>query len=97
MGKKALIEGVVLLAAGLIGVVDGLRLVVYRNPKSIEDLTGPGRYLLAVSVLLVIVAVSVPVRATARAAGGRAGLDGGQGIAHDVCLHGCGAHRHISC
>lgn len=55
--KKVWIEGIVLLAAGLIGVVDGLRLVVYRNPKSIEDLTGPGRYLLAVGVLLVIVAV----------------------------------------
>ena len=53
--KRATIEGIVLLASGLIGVADGLRLVVFKNPASVEDFTGPGRYLFVVSLLLAVV------------------------------------------
>jgi len=55
--KRLLIEGLVLLAFGLVGLADGLRLVIFKNPASVEDITGPGRYLVAVSLLLTIVGV----------------------------------------
>lgn len=50
-----MIEGAVLLVAGLVAVADGLRLVIFKNPRSVEDITGPGRYLLVISVLMVVV------------------------------------------
>jgi hypothetical protein len=48
------IEGGVLTGSGLLGVYDATRLIVHRNPNSIEDLTGPGRYLLIVSLLITL-------------------------------------------
>jgi hypothetical protein len=57
MHKRGLVEGGVLLVAGLVGITDALRLIVYRNPRSIEDLTGPGRYLFVISSLITVVAV----------------------------------------
>jgi putative tricarboxylic transport membrane protein len=55
MHRRGMIEGGALLAIGLIGVGDALRLILYRNPRSIEDLTGPGRYLLVISALMAVV------------------------------------------
>ena len=57
MHKRGLVEGGVLLVAGLVGMTDAVRLIVYKNPKSIEDLTGPGRYLFVISCLITVVAV----------------------------------------
>lgn len=53
--RRVAIEGLVLLASGLIGVADGLRLIVFKNRASVEDFTGPGRYLFVVSLLLALV------------------------------------------
>lgn len=54
----AKIEGGILAFAGLVTVGDALRLIFYRNPRSIEDITGPGRYLLIVGALLVLAALA---------------------------------------
>jgi putative tricarboxylic transport membrane protein len=54
----ARIEGGILAFAGLVTVGDALRLIFYRNPRSIEDITGPGRYLLIVGTLLVLAALA---------------------------------------
>lgn len=57
MHRRGLVEGGVFLVAGLIGMTDAVRLIVYRNPRSIEDITGPGRYLFVISCLITVVAV----------------------------------------
>jgi hypothetical protein len=53
-GRRALIEGAVLLSCGLIGLVDGLRLIYFKNRASVEDFTGPGRYLFVVALLMAV-------------------------------------------
>jgi hypothetical protein len=57
MHKRGLVEGGVFLVVGLVGMTDAVRLIVYKNPRSIEDLTGPGRYLFVISCLITVVAV----------------------------------------
>jgi hypothetical protein len=54
VNKKGLIEGGALLIAGLVGMGDGLRLVYFKNAHSVEDLTGPGRYLFLISLFLAL-------------------------------------------
>ncbi|MDO8629457.1 MAG: tripartite tricarboxylate transporter TctB family protein [Phycisphaerales bacterium] len=58
MNAATWIEGGVLICAGLLGMYDAIRLIVHRNPNSIEDLTGPGRYLLIVSLLITLSGVA---------------------------------------
>lgn len=48
------VEGAVLLAIGLIGIVEGLRLAGNVDPDAITDILGPGYYILALGLILTI-------------------------------------------
>ncbi len=53
MRRRVLIEGVLLLAIGLMGVVEGLRLTFHKDPNILYDLLGPGLYVFAISLALI--------------------------------------------
>jgi hypothetical protein len=56
-GRKAVyMEGILLLIISITAVIEGLRLVIYRDPYTLYDPLGPGWYFLAVGVCLLIVA-----------------------------------------
>src|SRR5688572_20677229 len=56
--KRTTLEGVALFTAGLVATADALRLIYFKNRNSVEDITGPGRYLIVVGVLMTIVGVT---------------------------------------
>jgi hypothetical protein len=55
INRKTLIEAMIVVAFGLAAMVEGLRLVVYKDPYVFYDPVGPGFYVLALSVGLLIV------------------------------------------
>lgn len=57
MRRRVLIEGVLLLAIGLMGVVEGLRLTFHKDPNVLYDLLGPGLYVFAISLCLMATGV----------------------------------------
>lgn len=50
MRRRVFIEGVLLLAIGLVGMAEGLRLTFYKDPSVLYDLLGPGLYVFVVSL-----------------------------------------------
>jgi putative tricarboxylic transport membrane protein len=69
MRTKVVVEAAVLVLAGVIAVVDGLRLIVYKSSYSVEDITGPGRYLLVVGVALCTTGLAYFIRSRAEPSG----------------------------
>jgi putative tricarboxylic transport membrane protein len=55
INRKTLIEAIIIVAFGLVAMVEGLRLVIYKDPYVFYDPVGPGFYVLALSVGLLIV------------------------------------------
>ncbi len=52
-----LIEETLFLVVGLVAMIEGLRLVIYKQPHVIYDLLGPGLYITAIGVGLVTIGV----------------------------------------
>lgn len=57
INRKALIESTLVIALGFVAMVEGLRLIIYKDPYVLYDPIGPGYYILALSVGLLIVGV----------------------------------------
>jgi hypothetical protein len=55
INRKTMIEAMIIIAFGLVAMVEGLRLVIYKDPYVFYDPVGPGFYVLALSVGLLIV------------------------------------------
>lgn len=55
--KKELIEGMVILCTGFMTLIEGIRLSVYKDVHSIEDIVGPGRYLIFLSIFMIAIGV----------------------------------------
>lgn len=53
--KRELIEGAVVFGIGLMTLIEGIRLTVYKDAHSVEDIVGPGRYLIFLSVFMMLV------------------------------------------
>lgn len=51
------VEGALLLALGLIGIVEGLRLAGNVDPDAITDILGPGYYILSLGFILIITSI----------------------------------------
>ena len=52
------IEGMILLGAGLIALVDGLRLIHKIDPDAIRDILGPGYYIFSLGLILMITGIT---------------------------------------
>ena len=50
MNRKVLIEGTLILFVGLASMVEGLRLILHKDPHVLYDPLGPGFYVLALSI-----------------------------------------------
>lgn len=58
-GRKAVFaEGILLVLIGLVAMVEGLRLVIHKEPNTLYDPLGPGYYAFAVSLCLLAVGVA---------------------------------------
>jgi putative tricarboxylic transport membrane protein len=57
MNLKILIEGILVLVFGLVAMIEGLRLILYRDPYVLYDPLGPGIYILVLSLGLMAVSV----------------------------------------
>jgi hypothetical protein len=57
MRLTILIEGVLLLVVGLMAMAEGLRLVIYKDPRVLYDPLGPGLYAVAISIGLMTLGV----------------------------------------
>jgi hypothetical protein len=55
VNRKTVIEAMIVIAFGFAAMVEGLRLVIYKDPYVFYDPVGPGFYVLALSVGLLIV------------------------------------------
>jgi hypothetical protein len=55
MKVSMLIEGIIFLVMGLIGVMEGLRVIRRIDPDSIKDVLGPGYYVIILGIILVAV------------------------------------------
>ncbi len=55
MKKVVLIEGLLLVGVSLVGMGEGLRLVILKDPYTLYDPLGPGFYLIAISLGLMTI------------------------------------------
>lgn len=55
MKKVVLIEGLLLVGVSLVGMGEGLRLVIFKDPYTLYDPLGPGFYLIAISLGLMTI------------------------------------------
>lgn len=52
--KQLLIEGILILFISLISILEGIRLVFYKDPNIFYDPVGPGLYILLLAIFLVV-------------------------------------------
>jgi len=55
--RTVLIEGILLLVLSLVGMAEGLRLVIHKDPYTLYDPLGPGLYIIAISIGLMALGV----------------------------------------
>ncbi|TRZ51588.1 hypothetical protein D4S03_04930 [bacterium] len=54
MNRTVLIEGTFLFIISIVSIVEGIRLVIYKDPNTLFDPIGPGLYVLIISILLMV-------------------------------------------
>jgi hypothetical protein len=52
-----LTEGALLVVVSLVGLTEGLRLVIYKDPYILYDPLGPGFYIVAISIGLMVIGI----------------------------------------
>ena len=57
MRIRLLIEGILLSVIGIVSFIEGLRLILYKDPVILYDALGPGDYILILGLVLIGVAV----------------------------------------
>jgi hypothetical protein len=50
-------EGALLLVVSLVGLAEGLRLVIYKDPYTLYDPLGPGFYIIAISIGILTIGI----------------------------------------
>ena len=55
MRRTVIIEGIVFIVLGLIGTVEGVRLMIYKASQTVQDILGAGPYILVVSIPLSVI------------------------------------------
>jgi hypothetical protein len=58
MRLHALIEGILFLGLGLVGALEGIRLVRKVDPDSIKDVLGPGYYVISLGIILMVIGLA---------------------------------------
>lgn len=53
-----LIAGMLILIMGFFGIVDGLRLIMQKDPQMLEDILGPSGYILGISFAMLITGIT---------------------------------------
>lgn len=56
MKRRELIEGIVILCMGFMTLIEGIRLTIVKDVHSVEDIVGPGRYLIFLSLFMITIA-----------------------------------------
>jgi putative tricarboxylic transport membrane protein len=54
MRRRVFIEGLVLIIVGIVGMAEGVRLMITQGPGVVHDVVGPNRYLMGVAIALII-------------------------------------------
>jgi hypothetical protein len=57
MRRTVIIEGIVIIVLGLIGVVEAVRLIIYKASQTVQDILGAGPYVLVVSIPLFVIGI----------------------------------------
>ena len=57
MNRITLIEVILLWALSLLGLVEGIRLIIYKDPMVVYDVLGPGFFVVLVSIGLMITGI----------------------------------------
>ena len=57
MRIAVLAEGALLVVVSLVGLAEGLRLVIYKDPYTLYDPLGPGFYIIAISIGLMAIGI----------------------------------------
>lgn len=57
MDITVLIEGALIVVVSLVGMAEGLRLIIYKDPYVLYDPLGPGLYIIAISIGLLAIGV----------------------------------------
>ena len=57
MNRRVLTEGILILAVATVGVVEGLRLIIVKDPRVLYDIIGPGAFILFLSLALMVAGV----------------------------------------
>ena len=73
MNLKILIEGILVLVFSLVTLVEGLRLIIYKDPHMLYDPLGPGFYILVLSLGLLAVGIVHLIANYRKPAGARKG------------------------
>lgn len=55
--RRVWIEGLLLIAISIVSLIESLRLIIYKDPQTLYDVLGPGYYLLALSLGLMITGI----------------------------------------
>ena len=58
MKRQVLFEGLLLLIIGIISIREGYILILYKNPRVLYDVMGPGPYVLFLGLVISITAVT---------------------------------------
>ncbi len=58
MKKGEWIEGILLLSIAIGGMMEGFRLVIYKDPRLLYDIVGPGNYILGLSISLLAIGIA---------------------------------------
>ena len=54
MKRTAFLEGILMGLIGILAFLEGLRLIVYKDPMVVYDVLGPGYYILIISIALIM-------------------------------------------
>jgi hypothetical protein len=57
MGKTVTIEGILLIILGAVGVAEAVRLIIQKASLTVQDILGPGPYVLVVSIPLIVIGI----------------------------------------
>ena len=57
VNRSVWIEGLILVAIGLLSLAESFRLIFSRDPTPLQDLLGPGYYVLGVSIGMLVTGV----------------------------------------
>ncbi len=58
MKRRVWMEGLVLIVISIVSLIESLRLIIYKDPQTLYDVLGPGYFLLAISLGLMVTGIA---------------------------------------